>query len=163
MNLNDLSKPFPARQISWRVGATTGDKSKGIALAYLDARDVMGRLDEVCGIDGWQCRYPWSEGKRIVCDIGIRINDQWLWKSNGCGDTDVEAEKGAFSDALKRAAVLWGIGRYLYELPNAWTPIEPYGKSYRFSDDTKRQLADKLKAWQTAYFERLEKRKTGNE
>lgn len=152
MNINDLFLPFPARSISWRVGATSGDKTKAIALAYVDARDVMKRLDSVCGAAGWQCRYPWSDGKRLVCEVGVKIGDDWLWKANGCGDTDVEAEKGAMSDAFKRAAVLWGIAQYLYELPNTWVPIEPAGKSYKFSDATKRELADKLDKWQTAYF-----------
>ncbi len=69
----------------------------------------------------------------------------------------MEAEKGAFSDAFKRAAVLWGIGQYLYELPNVWTPIEAFGKSYKFSDQTKKDLAEKLDKWQTAYFARIEK------
>lgn len=40
--------------------------------------------------------------------------------SNGAGETQVEGEKGKFSDAFKRAAVLWGVGRYLYYLPNTW-------------------------------------------
>ena len=53
MNINDLSGPFPATDISWRVGATSGDKTKGIALAYIDARDVMRRLDAVCGPAGF--------------------------------------------------------------------------------------------------------------
>ena len=51
--LDALKAPFPESQISWRVGAMTKDQSKGIALAYLDASDVMRRLDEVMGID-WQ-------------------------------------------------------------------------------------------------------------
>lgn len=123
-----LKRPFPAKAISWRVGATNREKDKGIALAYIDARDVMRRLDDVFGIN-WQCRYSHAEGKTI-CEIGCLIDGQWVWRAGGAGDTDVEAEKGAISDAFKRAAVLWGIGRYLYELPNNWMPIKAYGKSY---------------------------------
>jgi len=152
MILTDLFAPFPARSISWRVGATIGDKTKGIALAYVDARDVMKRLDSVCGPAGWSCRYPWSDTKRLVCEVGIKVDSEWIYKSNGCGDTDVEAEKGAFSDAFKRAAVLWGVAQYLYELPNVWMPLEKAGNSYKFSDATKAELAAKLDKWQTAYF-----------
>lgn len=118
-----LAAPFPPESIHWRVGATTQDKSKGIALAYIDARDVQNRLDEVCGAD-WQCRYPLTDGKLLICDIGIRIDGRWRWRGNGAGDTDVEAEKGKASDAFKRAAVMWGIGRYLYALPNEWMPLD---------------------------------------
>ena len=125
MNLKDeLLKPFPVNRIHWRCGATTKDKSKGIALAYIDARDVMHRLDEVLGVAGWQCRYPF-EG---CCEIGIEVGGQWLWKSNGAGQSDIEGEKGQYSDAFKRAGVMWGIGRYLYALPNVWVELDPYRK-----------------------------------
>jgi hypothetical protein len=120
-----LKAPFDPRILHWRVGATTGDKSKGIALAYIDARDAMKRLDDICG-DAWQAEYPF-EG---CCRIGIKINDEWLWRSNGAGETQVEGEKGRYSDAFKRAAVLWGIGRYLYYLPNKWVPIKSQGRSH---------------------------------
>ena len=46
---DELKAPFPGDKIHWRVGARTKDKSKGIPLAYIDARDVMERLDEVLG------------------------------------------------------------------------------------------------------------------
>lgn len=124
--LNALKRPFDPRQISWRVGATSKDKSKGIALAYLDARDVMRRLDDVFGMD-WQCRYTHADNKTI-CEIGVLIDGVWMWRAGGAGDTDIEAEKGAISDAFKRAAVLFGIGRYLYELPNTWVQIDEYKK-----------------------------------
>lgn len=120
-----LKQPFDPKVIHWRVGATTQDKAKGIGLAYIDARDVMKRLDDVCG-DKWQCDYPF-EG---CCRIGIKIDDEWIWRSNGAGETQVEGEKGRFSDAFKRAAVLWGIGRYLYYLPNEWVALKPKGRSH---------------------------------
>lgn len=123
-----LAAPFPPSQVSWRIGATTQDKTKGIALAYIDARDVMDRLDAVCGPHGWQCDYPHANGK-TVCRIGIKVGDEWIWKADGAGDSDVEAEKGALSDAFKRAAVRWGIGRYLYDLGETWVAIEPKGRS----------------------------------
>lgn len=128
-----LAEPFPPEAVSWRVGSTTGDKSKGMALAFIDARDVMDRLDAVCGPGGWQCRYPHANGK-TVCEIGIKVGDEWVWKADGAGDTDVEKEKGALSDAFKRAAVRWGIGRYLYHLPSPWVALTPAGRSYRIAD-----------------------------
>jgi len=136
MNANDkkdmlerLKQPFNPKVIHWRVGATNPDKSKGIALAYVNARDVMKRLDEVCGLD-WQDRYPF-EG---CCDIGLKIGDEWLWRSNGAGETQIEGEKGRYSDAFKRAAVMWGIGRYLYYLPNSWVALKPQGRSYALAE-----------------------------
>lgn len=152
MDLKKLSGPFDPTRISWRVGSTNGDKTSGMALAYIDARDVMARLDEACGLDGWQVRYPWSDADRLCCEIGIRIGQEWVWRSNGAGNTDVEGSKGSFSDAFKRAAVLWGIGRYLYDLPSPWVPITQAGRSYKISDDGMAELNTKLAKWQERYF-----------
>lgn len=139
MNLNDLEKPFPVEKISWRLGATKKDKTQGIALAYIDARDVIERLDEVCGKGNWQNKHPHANGK-TSCSIGIKISDEWVWKENGAGDSQVEAEKGAFSDSFKRAAVLWGIGKYLYDLGNTWVNIEPAGRSYKIKKSEQKKL-----------------------
>lgn len=108
------------------MGPRTKDKSKGMGLAYLDARDVMDRLDNVCGPANWQDRYSHA-GQKTCCEIGIRINGEWIWKSDGAGDTDMEGSKGAFSDAFKRAAVRWGIGRYLYSSNTPWVALDERG------------------------------------
>jgi len=130
-----LCEPFPVESVSWRVGNTKADKSTGMALCYIDARDAMDRLDTVCGPAGWQNNY--SEGMQgsIVCNIGIRIGNEWIWKADGAGNTDFEAEKGALSDAFKRAAVRWGVGRYLYYMDSPWMPIQPKGKSFEFTKE----------------------------
>lgn len=156
-----LAAPFPPDQVHWRVGSTNKDKTKGMALAYLDARDVMDRLDAVVGPANWQCRYPHANGK-TVCEIGINVvggpqvtfqgegqplaisEGCWVWKADGAGDTDHEAEKGALSDAFKRAAVRWGIGRYLYDLGNIWVEIEPFGRSYKIKDSELPKLRRRL-------------------
>lgn len=140
-----LSAPFPPEAVSWRVGSTTGDKSKGMALAFIDARDVMDRLDTVCGPGGWQCRYPHANGK-TVCEIGIKVDGEWVWKADGAGDTDVEKEKGALSDAFKRSAVRWGIGRYLYHLPSPWVALTPAGRSFRIADGEQAKLEKLLRS-----------------
>jgi hypothetical protein len=118
-----LFAEFPKEAISWRAQSVTKDGLKAMALAYIDARDVMDRLDSVCGASEWQDRYEFH-GSRTICYLSIRINGEWITKADGAGDSDVEAEKGAISDALKRAAVKWGIGRYLYALEAPWVPCE---------------------------------------
>lgn len=143
LDLKALALPFPAASISWRVGSTTADKTRGMALAYIDARDVMERLDDVCGVGGWQATYPHA-GQKTVCSIGILCGDHWVWKSNGAGDSDIEAEKGALSDAFKRAAVLWGVGRYLYSLPSPWVELETKGRTSIIKPAELDRLADIL-------------------
>jgi hypothetical protein len=123
-----LSAPFPTDAIEWRIGSRNKEKTKGIALAYIDARAVMDRLDSICGPDGWQCNYTPAQGM-LLCNLGIHFpGTGWTWKSDGAGATDVEAEKGMASDAFKRAAVRFGIGRYLYDLDSPWIVLENEGR-----------------------------------
>lgn len=124
MNLKLLAAPFPKQAVHWRAQSLTRDGDKAMALAYLDARDVQDRLDMVCGPDRWQCAYDETPRGRIIARIGIKIGEDWVWKADGAGDTAVEGEKGGISDAFKRAAVPWGVGRYLYRLSAPWVPCE---------------------------------------
>lgn len=120
-----LFSEFPKEAISWRAQTMTKNGDKAMALAYIDARDVMDRLDSIVGSENWQDRYEFA-GPRTICYLSINVDGQWITKADGAGDTDVEAEKGAISDAFKRAAVKWGIGRYLYSLSTPWVPCESY-------------------------------------
>lgn len=142
-----LAVPFDPTVISWRIGSVSkGDGTKpprGMALAYLDSRDVQDRLNAVMGMD-WQVRHPWSCGTKLACEIGLKIDGEWIWRGDGAGDSDVEAEKGAFSDSFKRAAVRWGIGRYLYDVQSPWVTVEPAGKSWRIPEAELRRLASVL-------------------
>jgi hypothetical protein len=137
---DELCRPFAAEEIEWRIGSTNADKTKGMALAYMDARAVMDRFDAVCGPDGWQCNYTMS-GAVAICNIGVLMpSGNWIWKADGAGATDVEGEKGMLSDALKRAAVRWGVGRYLYEMDSPWVAIVQRGKSSFLADGVRNDL-----------------------
>ena len=128
MDLTALSAEFPRDAVHWRPQgkplSKDGRNPVCMALAYIDARDVMDRLDEVCGTDRWQTEFMETPKGRVICRIGILTENGWVWKGDGAGDTDVESEKGGISDALKRAAVSWGIGRYLYRLKSPWVECE---------------------------------------
>lgn len=123
-----LSAEFPKHLVSFRPGSANYEKTSALPLAYIDARDVMDRLDSVVGFDNWQDRYEFH-GTRTVCYLSIKIGDEWITKADGAGDTNMEGEKGGISDALKRAAVKWGIGRYLYHLEFKWAPVDSYDKN----------------------------------
>ena len=141
-----LSAPFPVEEVSWRVGPTNersrseGQPLRGQPLCYIDTRAVMDRLDSVCGPENWQDTYTPGMGTSIVCNIGVKIAGEWLWKADGAGATDMEADKGALSDAFKRAGVRWGIGRYLYEIKAPWIGLEQRGKSAIIPDPEQKRL-----------------------
>lgn len=127
MDLAALAAPFPRAHVHWRVQGkpfARNGKHSAMALAYIDARDVMDRLDAVCGPDGWQSEIVETASGRVLCRLGIRTDAGWVWKTDGAGGTQVEAEKGGISDSLKRAAVAWGVGRYLYRMESPWVGCE---------------------------------------
>lgn len=137
-----LSAPFYPNEIEWRIGATNQNKTSGIALPYITNRAIMNRLDDIFGIFGWKNEFIIKD-KSKICGISIRIGDEWFTKYDGADDTNIEATKGGLSNAMKRAAVQWGIGRYLYKLPTMWVPIERTGeKSYKIKGK-----APELPAW----------------
>ena len=118
-----LKAPFRPDEIEYRISAKTADKTKGLAVAYIQARAVQNRLDEVLGFTNWKNEIiETANGK--ICGLSLRINDEWITKYDGADNTKIEATKGGISDSLKRAAVQWGIGRYLYNLPGQWVRIK---------------------------------------
>lgn len=114
-----LAEPFPHDVVEWKVRTVNRDGRSALALCYIDARSVMARLDEVVGPQHWRDRYR-EEAGRMICELDIRLEGEWITKSDGSGDSDFEAEKGGISGAFKRAGVKWGIGRYLYDVDAIW-------------------------------------------
>ncbi|HTP03258.1 MAG TPA: Rad52/Rad22 family DNA repair protein [Anaerolineales bacterium] len=129
--LSALRTPFSAGKLSFKVQTKPSEKGNALVVAYLDARDVMDRLDEVAGPD-WSDRYERLEGgKGLICYLtvcGITRADV------GDDNNENEPAKSAFSDAFKRAAVKFGVGRFLYDLPKMWAQVKPAGKAFVLAD-----------------------------
>lgn len=130
--LSKLAEPFPESDIEWRIGQA-GLKSDGsvwaTCLAYIQARAIMDRLDQVVGPENWKVRYrvesAGGEGfvPGMVASLEIRVDGEWIVKEDGAEQTDIEPFKGCVSGALKRAGVPWGIGRYLYSLTSEFAEV----------------------------------------
>lgn len=109
----------------------TKNKGRATLLLYQDARVVMDILDDVVGKENWQKEYYEVKGN-VYCRIGIRTETgEWIWKADCGTESNVDAEKGEASDAFKRAAVSWGIGRELYATPKIKVNIPD---SYYYND-----------------------------
>ncbi|MFT7553566.1 MAG: hypothetical protein ACI9BV_003902 [Rhodothermales bacterium] len=116
-----LARPFPTEHVQVKVLATNQDKSRGLIVPFINARAVMDRLDQVVGPDGWSDAYDVIAVGVVKCRLTI----------SGITKTDVgqgDDAKSAFSDSLKRAAVRWGIGRYLYDAVKLWGPLDSRGQ-----------------------------------
>ena len=131
--LEKLSEKVPAHEVSFRIGRQARDKTSAILFPYVDARYVQEKLDELCG-PYWQVEYKdYPSGQGLICNILIKIDGEWVGREDGAGTGRGElgqdigiAEKGAISDAFKRAAVAWGIARHLYNWPDVWVKIDGY-------------------------------------
>ena len=122
-----LSAPFSSSDIEWRGSATNAEKTKGLAVPYCTNRAIQNRLDDTVGIDGWYNDFrPWKNGSAQLCGISIFFPqlEQCLTKWDGADDSEFESVKGGLSDSMKRAAVEWSIGRYLYGMTQVWVTVQ---------------------------------------
>ena len=123
---DELARPLTDDEIEWRV-LRSGMGGKGvwaILAPYADSRAIMTRLDDAVGPANWSDQYRCenvASGSGCICRLGVCAGDVWVYHEDGAGfDRDVETFKSGISDALKRAAVKFGIGRHLYDLPTVW-------------------------------------------
>lgn len=131
-----LSEPFSMKVIGFKPGVVSG--SRAIPFAHIDARDVMDRLDEVVGPGNWEDEYVILSDDAVMCRLSVRLGPggMMVTKSDvGTAETArnknpdrpgmQEGMKALFSDALKRTAIKFGIGRYLYRLELSWCDYDP--------------------------------------
>lgn len=139
----------PIEGFSWRMQQANNQKvggkyppgTRGLFMAYIDARDLYDRLDDVFGVGGWSRKIVAVNADGSVTGrLTVRINDPasldvtWvehedIGYSNDPGAAhEKEPLKAAASDAFKRAGVGLGIGRFLYELEPVWREVDQWGK-----------------------------------
>lgn len=169
-----LRTPFTVKFINWKINNYNDAKTKAMITFYLDARAVQHRLNEVLGVGGWS--FSWTElekdkGVHGKLTMYILSNDLSNAKNKdecvlqevtredvGYANNTDKAEwyKDAVSDALKRCAVHFGVGHFLYALPNYWIDLEQQGQKYLSQEQNEnisvwlRQQIDKMRVNKTA-------------
>jgi hypothetical protein len=127
-----LAAPFDPSEVKFKPAVVSGNRA--MALGYVDARVVQDRLDEVLGVIGWQDDYQVQPDGSVICRLKVRLGDEWITKMDVGGQSEQpdggDRLKAAFSDALKRAAVKFGVGRYLYRLPSQWVDYDPHKRTF---------------------------------
>jgi hypothetical protein len=150
-----LGQPLPPLWVRWRLMQRPRDgQNRGLAVAYISMTDVEDYLDEVMGPARWRCTYPLI-GQFVVCRIELQDDEgKWIGKEDGAGDnvdrdaqnaTDDDLDKdtkAVLSDAFKRAARRWGIGRFLNRLEKPWVDCEARGKSWVIASHEFSRLAE---------------------
>ena len=155
--MRELLQPFSENDLEWRaqqVGGTP-DKPNVMILAYVTNRAIQSRLDLAVGSFHWKNEFlplPNSVGDGALCGVSIKIDEEWITKYDGAENTQIESIKGGLSGAMKRAAIQWGIGRYLYDVDAMWadclTPTQykaiPYHEKQLYSYGASRDKSIKV-------------------
>ena len=130
--MDALAAAFGAEDVKWKPQVVSGNRA--LAVPFVDARAIMGRLDEVLGITNWATQYEVLPNNCVKCILSLRIGGEWIAKEDVGNPSEQPDEgdrtKAAFSDALKRSAVNWGIGRYLYRARHAWYDYDVQKKRF---------------------------------
>lgn len=117
--LDILTAPLQPSEMEWRVQQQT-KTGKLIVVPYLTNRTVMERFDRQFGWSGWSNDIKEIDGG-FLCTITVTMPDgQMVSKTDGASRTDIEPVKGGISDAMKRCAVQFGLGRDLYNFPRVF-------------------------------------------
>lgn len=136
-----LQAPFEEDEIEWRVSTTIKKETPdemSLYVPYITNRAIQNRLDEVFGVSGWSNEFKeLRDGNKLegfMCGITARFYDDAIkqtfeiTKWDASGVSNIESIKGGVSDSMKRAAVQFGIGRYLYTCDGIWCKTEKIGK-----------------------------------
>lgn len=129
---DSLTAPFLPTEVKFKPQSVKGNRA--LALAYIDCRVIQDRLDDVLGVHNWMDEYEILTDGSVMCRLKLRLNGEWVVKTD-VGSPSEQPDvgdrlKAAFSDALKRAAVKFGIGRYLYRLPAVWCDYDPQKRAF---------------------------------
>lgn len=111
-----LLKPSEIKCLVSRSSADTENQNYwGSLILYADTRTIYDILDDTVGPDNWKVEHYQVKNKDFArISIWDKDKGQWIDKSDCGSETFIEAEKGESSDAVKRAAVAWGLTRELY-------------------------------------------------
>jgi hypothetical protein len=134
-DLQKLKAAFSKDRLGVKVQCLNREKTRALLVLYLQHTDVQDRLEEVD--PSWSTEVLQEQNNGSLHYVRIRLTLKGVPRENVGEGAD---PKSAYSDALKRSAMLFGVGRYLYDSPTVWSEY----------DDTR----DKFKQWTIQDYEK---------
>ncbi len=127
-----LAAPFPDNCIQRTEGRLTG---RGYDTTGIGYQFIANRLNEVLGVGGWRAHRTVavkeivrSNGRpafEAICDITLELGEwvggdfvvfaESLADGGHVASSEADARKGAYTNAFKKAAAFFGVGRQAYE------------------------------------------------
>lgn len=132
-HLDQLSAPFPDDRIQIKVQSVDRDSNRAILVRYVRHEDVAERLGEVDPtwankIHRVEVVPAGNDDEKEFAFVSMELTICGVTRSNVGEGKD---PKSAASDALKRCAMSFGVGRYLYSGPKAWVEYDPSRDRHR--------------------------------
>lgn len=135
--VEELEVPFETSVIEWRITNTAHDAKRGQIVPYADPRAYTDRLNALFTPAGWTRKYTVNTSanferatdKKIVvkvfvtCELTIFGLGSHSATGEEFGDSQY-ALTAAESQSFKRAAVCFGLGRYLYYFTGMWVDLD---------------------------------------
>lgn len=128
-----LVAKFPEEKLGVKVNSFSKDRTRAMLVLYLQHTDVYERIEMVD--PSWQSMVTHTHKLEDVIFVSMTMTIKGVTRENVGEGQDYKA---AYSDALKRCAMLFGVGRYLYDIETIWVP---YNES-----------TDRFKTWQVSDF-----------
>jgi hypothetical protein len=125
-DLRILKAPFPKERLGVKVQNFNKDRSRAMLVLYLQHTDVQDRLEEVD--PAWTTEVLHEQRMDDSVYVRLRLTLKGVTRENVGEGSD---PKGAYSDALKRCAMLFGVGRYLYDSDTIWVDYDDSRDRYR--------------------------------
>lgn len=125
-DLKTLRAPFPADRLGVKIQSLSREKTRALLVLYLQHTDVQDRLEEVDPAWSWEIIGEERIGDTVY--VRSRMTLKGVSRENVGEGGD---PKSACSDSLKRCAMLFGIGRYLYDSETVWANYDESKDRYR--------------------------------
>jgi hypothetical protein len=142
-----LAEPFDPSEIKWRVTHTNRDGNRGAVIAFADPRAYTDRLNQLFTPTGWTRTFDVStissltrmkkdkliQTGKVLVTCTLMITELGRHAGSGEGWADEEnALTAAEAQSFKRSCVCFGLGRYLYRLPEIWVPLNEHRQPFEF-------------------------------
>ena len=125
-DLKLLQQLFPKETLGVKVQSFSKDRSKACLVLYLQHTDVANRLDEVDPTWSFAVTDQQFIGDTVY--VRAKLTIKGVTRENVGDGND---PKSAASDALKRCAMLFGVGRHLYDTETVWVEYNEQRDRYR--------------------------------
>jgi hypothetical protein len=125
-DLEILKAPFSKDRLGVKVQSVNKDRTRAMLVLYLQHTDVQDRLEQVDPAWTSEVLSETREGDTVY--VRSRMTVKGVSRENVGEGGD---PKAAYSDALKRCAMLFGIGRYLYDSETVWVDYNESRDRYK--------------------------------